>query len=413
MFQSEKTNIYEILTNENSKKSLADEFVHNCEIGNLSAVCETFEKNTYRENKKLISYQSYLAFQYACEEGHLDIAKLIVSNINDCHHEKLFKVNDYYAYRHACAKGHLNVVVWILEIYKKIELNSLSGFAYINAIKNEHWDIVEYLCIYMSGKKEYSLELTRPTGCLENMIQRALSSAPINIKYSLVKALYLNEPQSGYESYYTAKRNVKNIFIYSFVNSRDIHLKFIQYMYDLTIQTNAFELNENFYDRLFRLFAYYNAGFAVSPGCFSKVMWLMDKLPKKYFAEAVSVNNGTNCFPYMYICDFASRKNIPDYLLKEQHTLCSSCKTHMSDWIYECGHQFCTKCIHNYHRLHNSARIYFKCKECNEIIYQCFPSTYDYLEIQHNFEPLKLDLIQMQFQPNNVHKFEGWQINWV
>jgi hypothetical protein len=90
--------------------------------------------------------QDEYAFRYACENGHLDIVKFLLT-LEPSHGRIDIYAKNEYAFRYACKNGHTNIVKFLLaleETHGQINIYTLSEYTF-RACINGQLDIVRIL----------------------------------------------------------------------------------------------------------------------------------------------------------------------------------------------------------------------------------------------------------------------------
>ena len=121
---------------DNYKRS--NKFYQLIKFGNLQALQSFYNFNS---DKIDISAENEQAFSYACEFGHLEIAKwlfLIKPDID-------ISAENEYAFRYASKNGHLEMAKWLLQIKPDIDISADNEFAFRYASANEHYELANWL----------------------------------------------------------------------------------------------------------------------------------------------------------------------------------------------------------------------------------------------------------------------------
>lgn len=105
----------------------------------------------YRSNE-IITRDIYgMAFQAACENGHLDTIKIIHSMCPLVDMRQRLEA----PFRFACQNGHLKVVQQLYSWRPNLDINASNGFAIKHACLNGHLDIVEQLNSWTKEREEF------------------------------------------------------------------------------------------------------------------------------------------------------------------------------------------------------------------------------------------------------------------
>ena len=120
-------------------------FIHSARYGHIDHIRWMFDIDEFAEN--ICQDGKEEAFQYACSNGHLDIAKLIFNR---------FKMNIHYSdewpFRSACNCGRMEIIKWLWEISNKtIDIRIMNDWAFNVACECEEYEVIEWLWQTMSG----------------------------------------------------------------------------------------------------------------------------------------------------------------------------------------------------------------------------------------------------------------------
>jgi len=361
---------------------MTDVFIENCKNGNLKEICDQFQENTAKRNRTLIVFNFYQGFRFACEYGHLDVAKQISAKIKKI--SAMFSASDEYAFRHACANGHAEVMQWILESHSECNIHALDDYAFKKACYHRHYDtVINQLLPFM----HQSTLLVLFNG------QDTLSD---KTKIFVVDWIRKHPDKI---------MHLKRIFSHMCIGG---NILIAQYIYEKLDSPNDIYTNQ--WDTIFRRTSY-NYKFGMNEinqiKYLNVLQWLQSLFSDRYFvrvnADTAAVG-GNKCF----ILPLQPRSEIPDDLIQEK-TRCNLCKDVDSDIIGHCGHQYCTPCALG--ALTHPDAIYPFCTHCLLHMSVCYPSTYDYVLIRKNSIGMRSDLVKDRFHPRNIPKFKDWGID--
>ena len=370
---------------------MANVFLEHCKHGNLKEICEQFQENTAKQNKALITFNFYQGFRFACEHGHLAVAKLIASKIKkEDQLFAMFSASDEYVFRHACANGHVEIVQWILLHHTRINIHVLDNYAFRKAcvharahVNNCHMDIVALLLPWMHPS---TLLLLFDDDTLSNemkiFIIHWITQHPN--KTTHIKRMFSRLCIGG--NITMAQQ------IYNHLDSNDGD--------NDVIQTKQWD---TIFSRTFYNYKFSTAGEDKKSKYLSVLQWLSSLFPDRYFVRS-NADNRSKCF----ILPFKPRADIPDHLVREK-TRCDLCEKVVSDLIGCCGHQYCTSCTVT--TLTHPDIIYPYCVHCRLHMDECYSSSYEYDKIRQESLGVKEEIMQNRFHPRNIHKFNGWGID--
>jgi ankyrin repeat protein len=236
------------------------QFIQLCRIGNLDNIIHFYENNSNIN----ISSDNELAFRVACENGHFEIAKWLLSispNI-DIHTKDsyafcyscesgyleiakwLFSLNpnislyDYEcSFCYSCESGQFEVVKWLFSINPNLNISNYREYAFRYACKNGHLEVVKWLLsikpdINISIKDNYAFCYA----CENDHLELAKWFTQLDYKY----CIEIDEDDDKIVSYYISKSlpMVNNVNI----NMDTIHEKICPICYEATVlvQTNCF-----------------------------------------------------------------------------------------------------------------------------------------------------------------------------
>lgn len=87
------------------------------------------------------AYSYNVPFELACENGHLEIAKLLHRNLPNIN----VHADNEYAFRYACINGHLETAQWLLQHFPTIDYRILDDWAFCVSSWNGHIEVVKWL----------------------------------------------------------------------------------------------------------------------------------------------------------------------------------------------------------------------------------------------------------------------------
>jgi hypothetical protein len=382
--------------------SCCNVYIEHCKHGRMRDIEAQFRENTTKQNKALVAFHFYQGFRFACEHGHVAVAKYIASKINKEEARiAMFSASDEYALRHACANGHTDVVQWILLHHTSINIHMLDNYAFRKACLNGHMDIVALLLPWMHPStllllfdmlsdetKIFIIDWIAQHPNKITHIKRMFSHLCIGGKVAIAQHIYnyncnrsLSTDDDGIEGNRSRSSNALEC-----------------------IQTKQ-------WDTIFRRTSY-NYKFSTVDSdkkiqYRNVLQWVSSLFPDRYFVRANAADDDqypSKCF----ILPLRPRADIPAVLVQEK-IRCELCQNAESDLIGCCGHQYCTPCTVT--TLTHPDAIYPCCAHCQLHMDQCYPSTYDYEKIRQDTLPIRGEIIQNRFHPRNIHKFNSWGID--
>ena len=112
--------------------------------------CKTGDTTTLKslDYSKIDIHDWYeYAFRWACQNGHLDVVKYLISLEPD--HDRInIHACDEEAFRWACQFGNLDVVKYLISLepdHNRIDIHAENEHAFLFACLNGHLDVVKYL----------------------------------------------------------------------------------------------------------------------------------------------------------------------------------------------------------------------------------------------------------------------------
>jgi len=121
-------------------------FRHACENGHLDVVKYLISLEPDHGRIDIHTWDEG-AFQLACRNGHLDVVKYLIS-LEPEHGRIDIHAYDDYAFRCACYDGHLDVVKYLISLepsHESIDIHARNEWAFRWACYNGHLDVVKYL----------------------------------------------------------------------------------------------------------------------------------------------------------------------------------------------------------------------------------------------------------------------------
>jgi len=119
-------------------------------------------------------------FRWACENGHLEVAKWLLQLGNEMSSPIDIHGHDEHAFRWACANGHLEVAKWLWllgnEISSPIDIHAHDEYVFRCACKEGHLEIAKWLLLLgnemsspidIHARDEYGFECACMNGHLE------------------------------------------------------------------------------------------------------------------------------------------------------------------------------------------------------------------------------------------------------
>ena len=101
-----------MMYNNHNFYTMQRQFINECQSGNLLNSINLFQQNNF--DNLVCEY----AFRYACENGHLETAKWVLSvkpSIN-------ISADEEYVFRDACENGHLETAKFLLSVNPSINI---------------------------------------------------------------------------------------------------------------------------------------------------------------------------------------------------------------------------------------------------------------------------------------------------
>lgn len=181
-----------------SKSALTQEFVIDCEYGNLDAVKYLLTSPELQTHANL-KYNNDVGFRFACYKGHLDIVKFLLTssellekpNINAGHD------NDDSGIYHACKEGYVEMVKYLLtspdlQEHANIHENKDSIFRTICLDGNSQMiqylifdyniEKTEYIDNFLKGNRLFEIDSMFEKRDLNNSLLKDLAPNLINKK---------------------------------------------------------------------------------------------------------------------------------------------------------------------------------------------------------------------------------------
>ena len=118
-----------------------------------------------------VSAEDNQAFRYACSNGHLEVAKWLLTVKSDVN---ISEYNEH-AFRSACHSGHQEIAKWLLSVKPDINISANDEHAFRSACHNGHQEIAKWLLtlkpdINVNAKNDEAFLYA----CSKNKLQLAL-----------------------------------------------------------------------------------------------------------------------------------------------------------------------------------------------------------------------------------------------
>ena len=127
----------------------------------LSQLKETWKSTADDKKSEMLHAQDNWAFRWACEHGHLEVAKWLWGICSEQEQSSMLHADDDNAFRFACWEGHLEVAKWLWKVCpdedKKQMLHAKDNSAFQWACKKGHLEIAQWLWAICSDQEQSTM----------------------------------------------------------------------------------------------------------------------------------------------------------------------------------------------------------------------------------------------------------------
>jgi ankyrin repeat protein len=137
-----------------SQNKLNKEFIDACENGHLEVVKYLLTSPELKKHVNIHVFNDY-GFRFACVNGHLNIVQYLLTSPDLKNHANIHSQNDL-GFQWACGKGHIKIVQYLLtsvdlKDHANIHADDDYGFKYV--CSNGQLELIKYFIFDMAIKK--------------------------------------------------------------------------------------------------------------------------------------------------------------------------------------------------------------------------------------------------------------------
>ena len=142
-----------------NKQQLNDGFIWACQNGHLEIVKFLLTSPELKEHAD-VHAKDDLGFRVACRSGRLEVVKYLLTSPKLTKHADIHAKDDG-GFRSACLGGHLEIVKYLLtsdELKKHADIHARNDEGFIWACRFGHLEVIKYLIIDMNIDKTTYIE---------------------------------------------------------------------------------------------------------------------------------------------------------------------------------------------------------------------------------------------------------------
>ena len=127
----------------------------------LGQLKSTYETTPGDERSPMLHAEDDRAFGWACDNGHLEIAKWLWAICPDQEQSSMLHADDDYAFREACVEGHQDVAEWLWSICTDQErstmLHAADDYAFSGVCAHGHQETAKWLWAICSDQEQSAM----------------------------------------------------------------------------------------------------------------------------------------------------------------------------------------------------------------------------------------------------------------